>query len=102
MPEIHGSWLHALLRREPGRLPPWLLSSSGCEPDGIDIFAWLLSAVVAFLVFLALGSIDPKLRLTLAFTVFGAIVALILIPVERSRKAERKARARIRRGEVDS
>jgi hypothetical protein len=93
MPGIHASWLHALLKRAPGGLPRWLLSSSGCSPDGIDMVAGLLSGAVAFLVFLALGPIGQTLRTFIAIAVFVVIISLTLSPVERARTAERKARA---------
>jgi hypothetical protein len=102
MPGIHASWLHALLQRAPGGLPRWLLSSSDCSLDGIGMVAGLLSGVVAFLVYLVLGPIGHNLRTFIAIAAFVVIILLTLSPVERARTAERKARARIRRGEVES
>ncbi|MBL8848374.1 MAG: hypothetical protein JNG89_01765 [Planctomycetaceae bacterium] len=98
------SWLHTLLRKDPGHLPQWVLSSSGCGIDGVE----MISLVGAMLIGLAimwtfLATIEwPTYAVQLLMGVatlvmsMGPSIALMLL-TERARRTERRARAELRR-----
>lgn len=86
-----GSWLHGAIGIEPGRAPEYLCSRDDCE--GADLL--LLVDAGAILASLSLSMVLPLIGIPL-FVAALLFIGRAELPF---RDAERKARARIRRGE---
>jgi len=96
--------MHRLLRRKPGELPEWLLTSSGCSGDAASVVSGCLCAVSIAATYLAVGG---KVRFNgfagfwmglVLFVFWVAIwVTFEMVTFEPCRAAERKARAIARR-----
>jgi len=93
------SWLHRLLRIEPGKLPRWFLDTGGCESFAVaDIVLLACVLLPVSLIVVATPGALPWFVQRPAILI-GAFVVVIAIPdllLNGPETAERKTRARIR------
>lgn len=95
--EIRPSWLHSMLRKPPGSVPAWALSSTGRTADAVDYFTHFLLFLPAIL--FSWFEVTAKYQWFAA----GAIVPVyfvVYIAIEHARTVERMARVRINRGGI--
>ena len=98
---MKSSWLHFMLRLQPGDLPDWLLSASGCRVDAMGVATGFSGCVLAGVVCVCglhyWQDRSPVLIGLISMSCGFGTVWLLLTSLEVPRAVERRARSLRRR-----